>query len=147
MRTRLLTYCLLLVSGIAAGQIYSWRDADGRVHYGDQEPAGVNARKLAPVLLPDAESERARQNLAKEEMLFKKRQSDAAEAEAKAAQTRSEAAARQTGCEQARAYLRALEQGERIWRSNNAGEREALDDQAREKEAASARRAVSENCN
>jgi predicted secreted Zn-dependent protease len=35
----------------AAGEVHRWKDADGRVHYGDKPPAGVAAK---PVAVPSA---------------------------------------------------------------------------------------------
>ena len=93
------------------------------------------------------DSDKARQKLAKEQMDFRKRQLDAAEAAAKADKTQSDAAERQENCKQARSYLQALESGMRITRGTDKGEREFLDDQGREQEIISARRAVASSCN
>jgi len=147
MRTVSLLLMLLLAPACLA-QIYSWRDADGKMHYADQPPAGVaNARKIEPSLAPAEASEKARQRLAKEQMDFRKRQLDAAEAATKAEKTQSEAAERQANCKQAKSYLEALESGMRVTRSNDKGERGFLDDQAREQEVVAARRAVASSCN
>ena len=146
MRTAPLLLMLLLAPTCLA-QIYSWRDAEGKMHYADQPPSGVaNTRKVAPVLAPAEENDAARQKLAKEQMDFRKRQLDAAEATAKAEKTQSELAEREQNCKQAKSYLQALESGIRIARSDDKGERVQLDDQSREQETASARRAVASWC-
>ncbi|MFA9438123.1 DUF4124 domain-containing protein [Uliginosibacterium sp. sgz301328] len=38
--------CLLIVPACAVAEVYRWTDRDGRVHYGDQPPAGVSARRV-----------------------------------------------------------------------------------------------------
>ena len=40
---------VLLLSGaglVGAAEVYSWRDADGRVHFGDRKPADTAARRI-----------------------------------------------------------------------------------------------------
>ena len=147
MRTASLLLMLLLAPACLA-QIYSWRDAEGKMHYSDQPPVGVaNTRKVEPNLAPAEDSDKARQRLAKEQMDFRKRQLEAGESAVKAERAQKEAAERQENCKQAKSYLQALESGERIARSNDKGEREFLDDQGRAQETISARRAVAASCN
>jgi len=50
---------ILLLSGAAASataEIYSWRDAGGKVHFGDRKPAGTAAKEIE---LPKVNSLRA----------------------------------------------------------------------------------------
>ncbi len=56
------------------------------------------------------------------------------------------AAERATNCASARSYLATLDSGMRIARVNDKGEREVLDDPARNAEAKRARDAVASNC-
>jgi len=39
---------LLVAAGAAAGDVYRWQDADGRLHYGDNPPAGSDAELVQP---------------------------------------------------------------------------------------------------
>ena len=40
-----LALCLLTGSALA-GSVYKWKDADGNVHYGDQQPQGLSSQRL-----------------------------------------------------------------------------------------------------
>ena len=141
----LLLFILLVPASFA--QIYSWRDADGQMHYSDQPPTGVaKPRKLETTGAPPEDSEAARRKLAQEEMDFRKRQLDAAEADAKAAKSAAELADRQDNCRKAKAYLQTLESGVRISRSNDKGEPAFLDEQGRQQEIGAARRAADSWC-
>lgn len=138
---------LLLLSPLAFGQIYSWRDAEGKVHYSDVPPTGaVNARKIESAATVEGDTKNARRDLANKEMAFKKRQQDSAEAAAKSEKDKVDAEEKQKNCAQAKSYLRALESGERISRTNENGERIFLDDSSREQERAAAGRAVESWC-
>ncbi len=138
---------LLLFSPLAFGQIYSWRDAEGKVHYSDVPPTdSVNVRKITPSGAVSGDTGNARRDLAQKEMEFKKRQLDAAEAGAKVEKEKIDAEDRDKNCTQAKSYLRALESGERISRSNEKGERAFLDDQSRSQEIVSTRRAIESWC-
>lgn len=146
MRAPALLFLLLLAPGGLA-QIYSWRDADGRMHYSDQAPTGIaQPSKLEPATLWVEEADKAKRKLAKEVMDARKRQLDAEEEAAKADKSKGEAAERQENCRLARDYLQTLESGARISRSDEKGGRAYLDDQAREQEIASARRATASWC-
>lgn len=72
------------------------------------------------------------------------------EAEAKAAAAKADeaklAAAQAENCKRARGQLKTLEDGGRISRTNDKGEREVLDDKARDEEMARARKAIAADC-
>lgn len=138
---------LFIVSPACLAQIYSWRDAEGKIHYSDQAPADVaNTRKVAPIPAPAETTDQATRKLAKDAIDFRKRQAAAAEAEAKADKAQVEAAERQENCKQAKSYLQSLESGARVARSDDKGERYYLDDQGRVQETATAKRAVASWC-
>ena len=142
-------FALFAFSALAQAQIYSWRDGEGKMHYSDQPPpVGVDrARTLKPQLAPAADGEQAKKKLTEQEIDFRKRQADAAEAAAKAQSAQAETADRQRNCSQARSYLQTLESGMRVTRSDDKGERAFLDDQERAQEIAAAKRAIAGNCN
>lgn len=157
----------------AAAQIYSWKDKEGRVHYGDTPPptgevnlikGSAATRTVAPAAeapspeLPEAAGtpaateapatlEAARPpTLAEREQAFRERRAAEAEAQAKAEQEAAREADRQRFCEQASNQLAALESGQRISRFNAAGEREFLDDAARSAEIARLQQQRAEHC-
>ena len=150
----------------ALAQIYSWKDKDGKVHYGDTPPptGEVNqiraapAAKPAPVPAPEstgatgatdtptAQEPSRPPTLAEREQAFRERRAAEAEAQAKAAEEATRDAERERFCEQARNQLGALESGQRVSRFNAAGEREFLDDAARSAEVARLQQQVAEHC-
>ena len=44
-RIAVLLFAWILTPQIVSAEIYRWTDAEGKVHYGDQPPEGVNAEK------------------------------------------------------------------------------------------------------
>jgi hypothetical protein len=80
-------------------------------------------------------------------MEFRKRQQERADAEKKAQDEQVKLATRAADCERAKGYLRAIEDGNRIERTNASGEREYLDDAQRAAEAERTRKLVQATCN
>ena len=150
----------------ALAQIYSWKDKDGKVHYGDTPPptGEVNQIRAAPAAkpapapapestgapgatdTPTAQEPSRPPTLAEREQAFRERRAAEAEAQAKAAEEATRDAERARFCEQARNQLGALESGQRVSRFNAAGQREFLDDAARSAEVARLQQQVAEHC-
>ena len=81
----------LALAGAAQAQIYRWTDEKGRVHYGEQPPAGAGTSTVKPPA-PSAAPER-REDLKVQDAEFKRRQverREREEAEARAVQARQE---------------------------------------------------------
>jgi hypothetical protein len=144
--------CLFAASAFA--QQYKWRDADGKVRYGDVPPAGAKAERLkgpstgyAPAPAPAAAASKDASGKAlTPEQAFRKRQEDAAkdrDAQAKADQAVQQ---KRENCERAQAALRTLESGQRVSRTNAQGERYFLDEAAIAQETEKARQAVQQSC-
>ncbi len=99
---------------------------------------------------PPADSKAAASNapktMAEQEMEFRKRQQERADAEKKANEEQAKAAAKATECERAKGYLKAVEEGQRIARTDASGNREFLDDSQRAAEAERARKIVQSTC-
>lgn len=150
----------LLLSLPAAAQIYSWKDKDGRVHYTDTPPPTVEVERVhrgrvtAPAAepapgadeAPADEAQKGPPTLAEREQAFRERRAKAAEEAAKAEEEAAREAERARFCEQARNQLGALQSGQRISRFNAAGEREFLDDTARQAETSRLQQQVAEHC-
>lgn len=142
---------LALVTTAAFGQeIYSWKDPSGRVHYSDLPPPEAQARTLrkAP-LAPTAGASEGRQgpaSIVEKDLAFKKRRAAAAEAEEKATADRATADARQRECSDARAQLVAMQDGQRVTRFAENGERVVLDDSEHEAEIERLRGYLARNC-
>ena len=157
--------CLHSLPAAAAPQ-WKWRDANGSIQYSDRPPpAGtpeqsILARPVAPTSRPvvkaveappaqaatpvspasaaaakaDAELE-ARRRKAEEEK----------KAQMKAEEER-QAKVRAENCQRATAYMKSLQDGIRIARTNAAGEREVLDDAGRADEMRRTQEVMSSNC-
>jgi hypothetical protein len=154
----------------AAAQ-WAWRDDTGRTVYSDQpppasvkkeqilrQPAGnvLSAPSLpstpaapgtaptSPAAKPAATGPRT---VAEQEQEFRKRQQERADAEKKQAEEQALNARKKQECERARGYLRQLEDGVRIARTDAQGNREILDDAQRNAEMARAREVMAATCN
>lgn len=145
---------LALAATVAHGQeIYSWKDADGRVHYSDMPPAEAKVRTLRKAPLapekaaaPAADGRPTPASMAERELAFKKRRAATAEAEEKASTERAAADARQKECSEAKAQLVAMQDGQRVARFAENGERVVLDDAEHEAEIERLSQYVARNC-
>ena len=137
MRIALAACCLLSASGMVAAATYKWTDAQGRTVYSDQPPpsANVKSEQLRPP--PPPANPNAAKELAEREAEYKKKQAEAAQAAAKAEKVRADDAKRAEACAQAKGQLVQLSQSQvLIYRYNDKGEREVMDDAALARERA-----------
>ena len=155
MRLAVVLLLALGAASAAAGEIYTWKDSEGRVNYSDTPPPGnTPARTLSgritetpPAPLADkAQTEKRTPTAAEQELDFRKRRAEASEHQAKAEKAAAEADERRKNCEQARNQVAALESGQRVARYNEKGEREFLDDAQRAEEIDRARKAADSWC-
>lgn len=173
MKRAALRACLIL-AGIAVcmpagAQLYKWVDANGRVQYSDRPPAGQQAQKIgrsgvgAPPHPAEAASPTDKAgatasaegnaapsaqpaSVAEQEQAFRKRRMEKEEAQQKQAKLDAEKRARDAQCQQTRNYLKSVEGGRRIVRTNDKGEEEYLDDTQIKQEAERARQLLASNC-
>jgi hypothetical protein len=166
----LATVAAAYMSG-AAGQ-WAWKEDSGRVVYSDRPPpanikstqilrqpamaapapapqaatpAGTAADGDKPAASPAASS--APKSVAERDMEFRKRQQERADSERKAQEEQQKAAAKAADCERSRGYLRSLEDGVRISRTDASGNREILDDAQRATEIERTRKSIQQLCN
>jgi hypothetical protein len=173
MRSKLLVRCrdaapwlvaatLALSLAQPAAAQWKWRDATGRVTASDmppprdvpekdiiQRPGSARAYVAPPAAASAASAAaaapRASAPVDKELEARRKAAEQQAQAKAKADEARI-AAQRADNCARARSYLQTLDSGMRIARTNDKGEREFLDDQARAAEARRARDTIASDC-
>lgn len=150
---------------------WAWKEDNGRVVYSDRPPPpNVKTTQILRqpnVAMPDpapraaaqsggegdkpaaapAAAPAAPKSIAEREMEFRKRQQERADGERKAQQEEQKAAAKAADCERTRGYVRALEDGVRISRTDASGNREFLDDGQRAAELERARKTVQQVCN
>ncbi|MGH6611689.1 MAG: DUF4124 domain-containing protein [Burkholderiaceae bacterium] len=154
---------------------WAWKDGNGRVVYSDRpppsdiKPANImrqpNTQALAnpaPASGPlddaakpaDGKSSDAKtapapnapKTIAEREMEFRKRQQERAESEKKAAEEQTKSATKTAECERARGYMKSLEDGIRITRTDASGNREFLDDAQRAAEVERTRKIIQSAC-
>jgi hypothetical protein len=147
MRTSIFLLLACLCQAVSA-QVYTWRDASGKVHYSDTPPPGVDAKRMRPGGASDASSASGAPNrsLAEQELEFRKRRAEAEKAQQKAEQEKKDALERQRNCQDARNQLAALESGQRMSRLDASGQRIPLDDDMRAQEIEQAKKAVESWC-
>ncbi len=159
----------LLAAGLLSPAMaqYKWRDASGNTHYSDTPPppgtpakdvlaqpraAAARAAKLsaAPAAseasgaAPAAAASGVKAN--DPELEARKRKEKEQQDAKRKADEEKLAKERQDNCVRARSYMRSLEDGQRIARTNDKGEREILDDQQRAQEVERARQGIASNC-
>jgi len=145
----LLAAAILLMTGPALAQQYRWVE-NGRVRYGDVPPPGVNATRLKgptpPSSSPPAAATKGPMTAAEKEADFLKRQQETAKEREKQDLAAQDAAGKRENCERAQEYVRTIESGQRISRTDAKGERYFLDDAQRAQELNGARQAVKQWC-
>ncbi|HEY9380892.1 MAG TPA: DUF4124 domain-containing protein [Burkholderiales bacterium] len=167
-RVALLLLCCIALP--ASAQLYKWTDANGRTQYSDRPPMHQQAKKISrsgvdmPVPAPAANADEASktegdthagtesaapsapQTIAEKEQAFRKRRMEAEEARQKQAKLDEEKRAKDESCQRTRNYLKSVEGGRRIARTNDKGETEILDEKQIQQEAERARSDLSTHC-
>lgn len=163
--TAALGVCIGLGAALPAAAQWKWRDATGKVQYSDRPPPATVADKdilqrprgaaVAPPPLPasaatsaaDAALPAGSAASGVDKELEERRKKAAQEQEAKLkAEEERVAKARAENCARAKSYQQSLDNGMRIARTNEKGEREILDDAARAKEAARVKQVIASDC-
>jgi hypothetical protein len=161
MKKALFGLIALAVSAAAIAQQYKWVDNRGKVQYGDTPPPGVTATPLrspsgpASASMPASAAKKDDAKVAKkgplspaeQEAEFRKRQIDARKEQEKQAQASQETVAKKENCARAQEYMRTLDSGQRISRTDASGERRFLEDADIAKEKTRARQDVQNWCN
>ena len=151
---------------------WAWKDGNGRLVYSDRpppsdvKPASIvrqptqqmlpnplvgsvdDASKPSDAKSPDAKgAPNAPKTIAERDMEFRKRQQERVESDRKVAEEQKKSAAKTAECERARGYMKTLEDGVRITKTDAAGNREFLDDAQRAAEADRTRKIIQSTCN
>lgn len=140
---------LVLLSGTAYGQLLKCVDKSGRVEYASVCPPGARQEQTGIKNTPASTGSSAapQKSLAEREAEFRKRQTEQQETQAKQDKKTTESQQMQRACEDSRAYLKSLQSGNRIARTDpKTGERVFLEDKDYAGEIANAQRLVDTNC-
>jgi hypothetical protein len=157
-----ITALLMLVFTAAAhGQINKCVDKAGKViSYGNECPAGTTSANTGIRSAPGAgapgaptastkapAAPNAKKSLAEQNAEFNKREAERQELLGQEQKKAGEDALRIRACEDSRAYLKSLQAGNRITRTDpKTGERVVLEDAGYPKEIAAAQQSVAANC-
>lgn len=146
----------VLAAAPVGAQVNKCVDRAGKVvGYGSECPAGTRSEATNIRNTPSAPatgtassaSASTGNSIAEQEAGFRKRQMEKQESQAKADKLAADQQARTQACDSARSYLKSLQSGMRIVRTDpNTGERIVLDDASHARETDAAQRAVSANC-
>lgn len=117
---RRLLLCALLLPGLAVAEIYRWVDAQGRVHFGQQPPAGAEQIEVRPQVIEQDDATRER--LQRAERFFEARQDEREQAAADAAVRQAKQQEHEQKCSRLRGQLAQLEEGGRFYRRDAQGE-------------------------
>jgi hypothetical protein len=138
---------LLIAAVPASAQMLKCVGKDGKVEYASQCPPGTTEQQTGIRNEPGKITTPQQKSLADREADFKKRQMEGAEDRKKSEQKAAETAANREACDNARANLKGLQEGQRVVRMDpKTGERIFVQDAERPAEVARAQKAVDTNC-
>lgn len=112
-RFMLLTLTAILACSALAGEIYSWKDKEGRTHYSDQPPVGVEAKPARAATAP-ASAASAAAALADKKRTYKEKAAANAKAEQKTAEEKKQADQKRQYCDSIRSRIATFETGGRL---------------------------------
>jgi len=136
-----------LAAGGAGATLYKWTDANGRVVYSDQPPAG-NVKVEIVGGAPPPDNPNAARDMANKDVEMKKAQRERTEEAAKSDQARADAVRRAGVCDQARAAVRMYHADNKIplYRQNEKGERVLVGDELRRRKLEEQQKLAREYC-
>ncbi|MDB5800646.1 MAG: hypothetical protein JWL63_1585 [Rhodocyclales bacterium] len=154
----------------AVAEVYTWKDANGQVHYSDQPPANVEVKptkpsgapKYAPAI-PEAAASQPRaaepktdskplaaqsgpKSWQEKDLELKQQRAAQQEAETKRQQEQTKTDEKKRYCDGLRSNIAMFERGGRITSTNPNGERVYLDDTQVKQEADRARGQLARDC-
>lgn len=160
----LATLALTAVSGLSQAEIYKWKDKDGKVRYSDTPPpsnvkqeaiagkkksvAPTGKEPLAPAAaVPTAATPKNSEPPANPEDLAAEQRRNNAEVEKNnKLEKEAEAKRKAENCSAAKANMETYTQGGRVYKMNEKGEREYLDDEDFKAGREKAQQEINENC-
>lgn len=140
---RWIVVAALLLPGAAAAEIYKWKDAQGRVHYGDRPRQG--AQEVRPRQSSSGLGVAADEAAAQQRLLQTRQEERQAEQKAKAAAA-AEREKRQRNCMIARDNYESTRSAGYLYEPQLDGGRRVLSDEERRAAEAEAERAMRQWC-
>ncbi len=142
-RAGALAAAVVMLSPLAAGELYRWTDADGRTVYSDHPPADRNVDRViraAPAPAGDPQA------LAKAEQAFRDRQRERADAESQASKVAAETNRRAEECTRLRGQIEYLKTATYAYQVDVKGAKTPLDQAARKRAIDEREALIATNC-
>lgn len=143
-----LTVLLLCATPVSA-ELYKWVDEQGKVHYSDQ-PASGKTKSTTTLEIPNqpatSTGAEASKSWQEKELDYKKRQTSAAESEAKKQKEAQEAKTKRDNCEKSKQSLSQLESIAPVYTYDEKTGRNYMNQTQRAAAMENARKAVAEWC-
>lgn len=150
LRILLCTSLITISTGLFAAEIYKWTDTDGNVHYGDRPTAGDQANfETIAVASQRTNPEQVQAGVeARQEREAARAEARDARAEAaeEAEKALADAEERSRKCDQYRARLEEFVTSRRLYRVDESGERNYLDEVQIQEARSKAQQKVEEYC-
>jgi hypothetical protein len=154
-----LSALLGVTMALPAAAQWKWRDKSGQIQYSDlPPPAGTpdqdillrptQIQQRRPVVAAPASAASAASAArgVDPELDARRKKAEQEQAAKQKAEEEKYAAARADNCARAKSYLRTLDEGLRVTRTNEKGEREFLDDKQRAEETRRTRDIIASDC-
>jgi hypothetical protein len=159
----LTVFALTAVSSLSQAEIYKWKDKDGKVRYSDTPPPSdvrqeaIGRKKaitptgkapLTPVdnAPPAKVSDMPEAPISPEDAAAEQRQRNAEAEKNNRLEKEAEAKRKAENCSAARANMQTYTQGGRVYKMNEKGEREYLDESGFKAGREKAQQEINENC-
>jgi hypothetical protein len=152
-----LSALLGLTLALPSAAQWKWRDKGGQIQYSDlapppgtpeqdilQRPTQAQPRRVSVVSAPASAASAAKG--VDPELEARRKKAEQEQADKQKADDERIAAAKADNCARARSYMRALDDGLRIVRNNDKGEREFIDDKQRAEEVRRTRETIASDC-
>ncbi len=132
---------------VSAG-VYQWKDAQGRVHFGDRPPEDVGAKpmQIKPPTHLNSDREAAGERQREVDSFFERRQNERLADEKAQEQADKRRQARKEHCRKMLSQLRHTERVTRFYELNEQGERVFLDDETGDRHREAFRQRYQSEC-
>lgn len=149
MRYQYILFLLLLVPASAAAEIYKWIDEEGNVHYSQQrppadaQPKSTETIKVNSGAASEADLKGLQRDIERSNKIFEDRAKQKEEQE----QAAAEQAIRKQNCEKVRLNLQKLQEVQRVFHTDEEGNRVRVGEEQRQADITRAQEQVEEWCN
>jgi hypothetical protein len=130
------------VAPLASAELYKYVDKDGKTVYSDQPPVNADSKQIH---VAPASTSGPKSYVERDKELDKQRK-ETAEKEKKSEQSAAQAKAAEERCTQAQANYKSFEEGGRLLKYNDKGEREYMTDDEIEAGRAKSKQQMEEAC-